>query len=163
MTLIGRLDMRPEGETDLVFTRLFHAPPARVWTCFTDPKLVQQWLWAMEMPMIRCEMHVRPGGTYRWVWAGRDGREMGMGGTYIEVTPQSRIVNTESFDDDWTGGETLVTTEFAPVPDGTRMTLRVRYASSAGRTGAMATPMADGMEQAYSKLDALLGEAGVPA
>ena len=67
-----------------------------------------------------------------------------MHGEYREVDPPSRIVATESFDDDWTGGETVNTTTFDEVGGITTVTVFVEYASAASRDGALATGMEAG-------------------
>jgi uncharacterized protein YndB with AHSA1/START domain len=60
-----------------------------------------------------CEIDLRAGGALRFVWRHRDGRDMGMSGVYREIAPYERLVFTELFDEDWTGGEALVTMVFA--------------------------------------------------
>ncbi len=81
---------------------------------------------------------------------------MGMGGTFVEVTPPSRIVHVEIFDVDWTGGETRVTTELTEAGGVTTMTMTVRYSSEAAREAALTTGMTSRMEMSYARLDALL-------
>ena len=54
--------------------------------------------------MVVCEVDLRVGGAYRFVWRGPDGTEMGMGGVYREIAPPERLVATESCDDPWYPG-----------------------------------------------------------
>jgi uncharacterized protein YndB with AHSA1/START domain len=147
------------GERTVVITRGFDAPRALVFECHTRPALVRRWLlgppgWTMPV----CEIDLRVGGKYRFVWAHPEHGEMGMGGTYREVVRPERYASTELFDEDWTGGETDVTTEF--LEDGARTTTRVTivYASSEARARALATGMTEGMEQGYRRLDTVLVE-----
>ncbi len=81
-----------------------------------------------------------------------------MGGKFKEVSPPEKIVHTELFDEDWTGGETLVTTELTRQGDGTLLTCTVRYSSTAVRDSAVQTGMEDGVTNSYSVLDALLSK-----
>jgi uncharacterized protein YndB with AHSA1/START domain len=81
---------------------------------------------------------------------------MGMGGTFREIVRPSRIVTTELFDEDWTGGETLVTTEIVEQSGKTTLTTTVRYASREARDGAIKTGMAKGVEASYDRLEQLL-------
>jgi uncharacterized protein YndB with AHSA1/START domain len=145
------------GTSDITFRRSFAASRPLLWQAFTDPKLIPQWLWAREAPMVLCEVDFREGGSYRWIWRLKNGHDMGISGRYLELKAPARMVHTEVFDEDWTGGETVVTTEFAEVaPQYTRMTMVVHYASAEARAGAMRTDMAGGMEESYSHLDATL-------
>src|SRR5438132_10792200 len=97
----AELKITTSGDRELVMPRVFDAPCRRVFDAHTKPELVQRWLlgppgWSMPV----CEMDVRVGGTYRWVWRNdSDGTEMGMGGTYREVRAPERLVTTEKFDE----------------------------------------------------------------
>lgn len=150
------LEIAPHGERSVRIRRGFAAPRARVWRAFTEPALVTQWLWARAHPMVDCVQELRPGGRLRWVWQGPDGRRMGLSGRYLEVVPPVRLVHTELFDEDWTGGEALVTVLLDEAAGATAMTMTVDYASAAAREGVLRTPMAEGMEEGYARLDTLL-------
>ena len=146
-------------DRELVMTRVFDVPRGMVFDALTKPELVQRWLlgppgWTMPV----CEIDLRVGGKYRYVWrnAAGGGREMGMGGTFREIVRPSRIVTTELFDDDWTGGETLVTTEIVERSGKSTLTTTVRYASREARDGAIKTGMAKGVEASYDRLEQLL-------
>jgi uncharacterized protein YndB with AHSA1/START domain len=103
-----------------------------------------------------CDIDLKVGGRYRYVWRGPNGEDMGMGGVFREIVRPERIVTNELFDEDWTGGETLVTTVFTEDSGRTRATLTVLYASKEAREGALATGMTEGMESSYQHLDELL-------
>jgi uncharacterized protein YndB with AHSA1/START domain len=103
-----------------------------------------------------CDIDLRVGGGYRYVWRNEDGHEMGMGGVYREIVAPERIASAEIFDQDWTGGETLTTSELSEVGGRTTLTTTVIYANEAARKGALITGMTDGMEMGYARLDALL-------
>lgn len=151
------LEIETPNDTDIVFRRSFRAPRKLVWDAHTKPELIRQWLLGPEgwtMPV--CEVDLRVDGRFRYVWRNADGRDMALTGVYREIRPQDRIVHNETFDDDWTAGQTTVTTLFAEREAGTLMTLTVRYASKEAREGAMQTGMTDGMEQGYARLDATL-------
>jgi uncharacterized protein YndB with AHSA1/START domain len=153
----NRLEVVAAGELDAVITRTFDAPRALVWACHTKPELVRRWLlgpdgWAMPT----CEIELRVGGAFRFVWRHADGREMAVGGVFREVEAPERLVRTELFDDDWTGGETVVTQTFAERDGKTTLRMTVRYASARARDAALATPMAEGLEAGYARLDDIL-------
>jgi len=155
--MIRALEVATEGDRFLRLKRDFAAPRALVWRAHTEPEIVKRWLWARDVPMITCDMDFRVGGSLRWVWAAPHG-EMGMSGRYVEIVPTERIVHTELFDDDWTEGETLVTTRFEDHGSFCRMDMLVAYSSGSARAGALRTPMTDGMEECYQRLDEMLAK-----
>lgn len=155
---VGALEITTPSPTEIRFVRAFKAPARLVFEAYTQPALIKRWLlgpggWTMPV----CEVDLRPGGRFRYVWKHTaDGTEMGMGGTYVDIDAPYLIVHTEQFDQDWTGGETQVRQAFAEENGITTVTQIVRYASEAARDGALATPMADGMEAGFTRLDTML-------
>ncbi|WP_421723864.1 SRPBCC family protein [Bauldia sp.] len=150
------LEIATPTDREIVMTRSFAAPRALVFDAWTKPDLVRQWLGTNDWPMAVCEADVRPGGAIRYVWRHADGQEMGMSGMYREITEPERIVHTELFDEDWTGGETTVTTTFDENADTTTVTTRIVYASMEARDAVMRSPMEQGVAEGYNRLDALL-------
>lgn len=143
--------------TSIVVTREFQAPRPLVWDAFTRPDLLRRWMigpdgWTMSV----CEIDFVPGGRFRYVWSKPGAADMGMGGTFVTIDPPERIVHREVFDEDWTGGETTVTTTFDQRAGVTVMTLSVEYATTAARDGALAVGMTTGMEMSYARLDGIL-------
>ena len=131
-----------------------------VWDCHIKPALVRRWLLGppgWEMPV--CEIDLRVGGRYRYEWEHKERKaRMGMGGVFQDVAAPEKLVAKEMFDDDWTGGETLVTQVFIERAAKTTLTLTVLYASREARDNAAKTGMTDGMEQGYQRLDEMLAE-----
>jgi len=103
-----------------------------------------------------CQIDLRVGGKYRYGWRNADGREMGMGGTFQEIVRPSRIVATEVYEDYWTGGETLVTTELVETSGKTTLSTTVRYASREARDAAIKMGATKGLEASYDRLEELL-------
>src|SRR6266566_1501711 len=84
----GNLKLTTRGDREIVITRVFDAPRSLVFEAFTKPELVKQWLLGPEgwsMPV--CEIDLRVGGKYRYVWRHVKGQEMGMGGEFREIVP----------------------------------------------------------------------------
>ena len=147
------------SDREAVITRVVDAPRGMVFDAHTKPELVQRWLlgppgWTMPV----CEIDLRVGGKYRYEWRGADGESMGMGGTFTEIVRPSRIVATQVFDQDWTGGETIVSTDIVEKNGKSTITTTVRYSSRAARDAALQTGMASGMEMGYERLETLLTE-----
>ena len=104
----NRTTTERKSERELVVTRTFNAPARIVFEAWTKPELFRQW-WlpkSMGMSLRSCEMDVRVGGKYRLEFE-PDG--MAFFGTYLEVTPPSRLVWTNEEGDD--GPVTTVTFE----------------------------------------------------
>jgi uncharacterized protein YndB with AHSA1/START domain len=144
-------------DRELVMTRAFNASRGMVFDALTKPDLLQRWLlgppgWTMPV----CEIDLRVGGKYRYVWQNADGRKMGMGGTFQEIVRPSRVVATEAYEDYWTGGETLVTTELVETRGTTTLRMTVRYASQEARDAAIKMGATKGVEASYDRLEQLL-------
>lgn len=154
---MAELEVAAVGEMEIRMQRLFDAPRENVFRAFTEPDLIKQWLYGPEghsLPI--CEIDLQVGGSLRYVWRLEDGKEMGLSGRFLEIVPPERIVHTELFDEDWTGGETVVTTEFLEQGAQTLVTMTVRYSSPKVRETVLNMGMADGVAQSYDRLDGLL-------
>ena len=153
-----QLKITKSGDRDLVMTRVFDAPRKLVYDAHTKPALVRQWLlgppgWTMPV----CEMDVRVGGTYRWVWRKEtDGSEMGLGGVYREVKAPERIVTTEKFDEAWYPGEALNTLVLVEQGGRTTLTQTMRYESPAAREAVIKSGMEQGVAASYDRLEDVL-------
>jgi uncharacterized protein YndB with AHSA1/START domain len=155
----GKCQLSTPSDLEVLVTREFNAPRQLVYDAFTKPELLKRWMYGFEgWTLAVCDMDVRPGGKIRWVWRGRDGNEMGLKGVYKEVVPAERLVHTEIFDEDWTGGETLVTFTFTELGGKTTCAMTVVYSSKEARDGALKTGMVDGMEIGYARLDKMFAE-----
>ena len=154
----GSLRITTQGDRAIVMTREFNAPRRLVFDAFTKPELVKQWLlgppgWSMPV----CEIDLKVGGAYRYVWRrDSDGTEMGMGGVYREIVVQERIVSTELFDKAWYPGEALGTLLFAEVGGKTTVTQTVLYQSREAREGVLKSDMESGVAASYDRLAQLV-------
>ena len=145
------------SDTEILISRRFDAPRRLVFACLKEPDYIRQWLLGPEgwtMPV--CEVDFRVGGKYRYEWANADGRRMGMGGTFCEIVAPERVVSTELFDQDWTGGETVNVWTLIERAGTTTLEIRVAYASKKARDGALATGMTEGMEAGFKRLEDIL-------
>ena len=153
------------SDREVQVTRSFKAPRALVYRAYTEPALVQRWLlgppgWAMPV----CEMDVRVGGRYRWRWrSDTDGSEFGFTGTFREVQPPSKLVNTQTYDPGSTGdappdSEALVSVTLTERGGITTVTTLIDFGSKTARDAAVGSGMTDGMEQSYQLLDGVLSQ-----
>jgi uncharacterized protein YndB with AHSA1/START domain len=151
------LSVTTPTDREVQVTRSFNAPRRMVFEALTTPALLMRWMhgpngWTLAV----CDVDLRVGGTFRHVWRKANGREMGMSGVFREIVRPERIVHNEIFDDDWTGGETTVTTVLTERQATTTLTVTILYASKDARDGALKTNFASGMEAGYKVLDEVL-------
>jgi uncharacterized protein YndB with AHSA1/START domain len=152
---VGTTTYATPSDREVVITRVVDAPRRLVWDVWTNPEHVPHWMlgpsgWTMPV----CEIDLRPGGGWHMVWRRSDGTEMGMRGSYREVTPPERLVSTESWGANWP--ETLNTLTFSEKDGKTTITQTILYPSKEARDAALGTGMKDGMEQSFDRLDEYL-------
>jgi uncharacterized protein YndB with AHSA1/START domain len=155
----GTLKLTMTTDREIAMTRVFDAPRALVFEAWTKPELLKRWLYGPEKyPLVVCEIDLRVGGALRFVWRSRDEKDpgMGMSGVYRQIAPPDRLVFTEVWDQDWTGGEALVTILFTEHAGKTTLTQTVLYSSRAARDGALKTDMEQGAAVGYDRLAELL-------
>jgi uncharacterized protein YndB with AHSA1/START domain len=157
MTL-GKLKMTTPSDREIRIEREFDAARELVWQAWTRPELVRRWLLGpdgWEMPV--CDMDVRVGGSYRWVWRKTStGAQMAMGGTYREIVQPERLVTTEKFDDPWYPGECVVTTAFTERAGRTTVVTTMLLDTQEIRDGVLKSGMERGVERSYERIDEIL-------
>ncbi len=158
----GTLQVTTPSDREIAMTRVFDAPRRLVWDAHTKPELLKRWLgvhngWTLAV----CDIDLKVGGTYRYVWRGPNRAEMGMGGVFREIAAPERMVATEKFDQSWYPGEAVDTTVLVEQGGKTTLTVTVRYESKEARDGVLKSPMKEGMEAGYDKLAELLASGGV--
>ncbi|MFL6577252.1 MAG: SRPBCC domain-containing protein [Povalibacter sp.] len=150
-----RTTVERTSERELVVTRTFNGPARIVFEAWTRPELFTQW-WvpkSMGMALRSCEMDVRVGGKYRLEF---EPDAMAFFGTYLEVTPPSRLVWTN---DEGGEGGPVTTATFEDKGGRTLLVLHELYPSKAALDAA-GTGAADAMGETFEQLDALLGTLG---
>ena len=157
MTNPGTLQVTTPSEREIAITRVFDAPRSLVFDAWTRPELVRRWLLGPEgwsMPV--CEIDLRVGGAYRYVWRKAGVPDMGMGGVFREIVPPERLVATERFDQSWYPGEAVSTIVLVEQGGKTTLTQTVRYESREARDAVLKSPATSGMAAGYDRLAALL-------
>jgi uncharacterized protein YndB with AHSA1/START domain len=106
--------------------------------------------------MPECEIDLRAGGCYQYVWRNDDGREFGVQGEFRGTSAPQRIVNVETMDG--VPGEALCTMTFETSNGATVFTLTMQFDSQELRDGALESGMTHGMSMSYDRLDDLTRE-----
>ncbi len=155
MTTPGQLSVTTPTDCEIVVTRSFAARRRLVFEAWTNPEYLPYWMlgpdgWTMPI----CEVDLRVGGGWHFVWRRSDGTEFGMRGTYREIAPPDRLVSVESWGGDWP--ETLNTLTLVEQNGRTTATIAILYPSKAARDAALKTGMKEGMAQSYDRLESYL-------
>jgi uncharacterized protein YndB with AHSA1/START domain len=149
----NRTTVERKSEREIVVTRTFNGPARIVFEAWTKPELIKRW-WvpkSMGMSLLSCEMDVRVGGKYRFVFGHDASKPMAFFGRYIEVTPYSRLVWTNEESDD--GAVTTVTFE---EQDGKTLLAMHELYPSKEALDAAGTGAADATVETFAQLDELL-------
>lgn len=158
MTNLRNIDVTTPSDLEVVVKRNFNAPRPLVFDAFTKPELVKRWLYGPDgwsLPV--CEIDLRPGGAYRYVWRREEtGEEMGLGGNFREVDVPKLYSATEVWDQAWYPGEGIVRNAFTEEGSETVVTMTIKYDSKEARDTALQTGMSDGIGMSYNRLDDIL-------
>lgn len=157
MNTAARLTVTTPSDREIMMTRAFNAPRQLVYDYYTRPELLERWLHGPDGWLLSVRKNdVTVGGAFRWEWLNADGRAMGMQGVYLDILRPQRIVRTEIFDQDWTGGESTGTLLLDEQDGRTILTTKVLYASREARDGALKSGMEKGVAASFDRLDAVL-------
>lgn len=157
MTNVAEVTTPSDREVRVV--RRFKASARRVFDAYTQPALLKRWMlgppgWSMP----ECEVDLREGGAYRYLWRADDGSaEFGSEGVYLEISAPHRIVQTQRMFGAPAGPmaeEVRCALEFRDDAGGSVMTATFLCPSRENRDAVLATGMARGMEQSYARLEA---------
>ncbi len=104
--------------------RVLRCPPEVLYRAFVEPHAKCKWIPPYGFVGEVLHEDVRVGGSYRMSFTNfRTGQTHVFGGTFVELTPHSRIRYTDKFDDPNLRGEMSVTISLRPVMCGTELTI----------------------------------------
>jgi uncharacterized protein YndB with AHSA1/START domain len=152
----------PSADREIVITRLIDAPPARVFDAWTNPEQVVQWWGPRGFTTTTHKMEVKPGGVWRFVMHGPDGRDYQNKITYLEVVRLERLVYRHGGDEDLEPVSFQTTVTFEPQGKKTVVTLRAVFPTAAERDRVVKEYGAiEGGKQTLERLDEHLAGAGL--
>ncbi len=149
-----RTEFTTPSDREICMTRTFDAPRELVFDAWTSCAHLPHWMGPEVMQMIACEIDLRVGGAWRFVWRGPDGFELGLGGVYQEIVPPERLVSTEVMDG--SPGESLSTLVLTENNGKTTITNTALYPSKEARDAMLASGMEGGVTEGFERLDAHL-------
>jgi len=135
---------------------VFAAPRRAVFDAFTRPALLKQWFFgAPGGTLAVCEVALKAGDSFRYVWESAHGR-IGMSGRCLEFVRPEKIVATEKFDQPWYPGEAVGTITLREEGGVTTLTQTIRYESQAARDAVLKAQVEHGVAMGYDRLAKLL-------
>ena len=118
---------------DLVMTRVFDAPRRLVFEAWTKPEYLARWFGPKDFTMPICEMDFRPGGAFRFVLRGPDGKDYPFDGMYLEIAEPERIVFKGTIHDE-PGHEVWTTVTFFEEQSKTKLVVHQTYSFESDAT-----------------------------
>ena len=144
---------------ELRYVREVAAPPARVYAAFTDPEALAAWWGPNGFRTETFAMDVRPGGQWRFVMRGPDGKEWPNFIEYTEVEPPSRLHWKHRGAEDGPPDFEVELTLTPTASGGTRIGFTMICADEATRDAKMNWGAAEGAQQTLDRLESeLYGE-----
>ena len=140
------------NDLEIVITRKFDAPIGLVFDVMTKPEHVSKWFAPFACEVTKCSIDLRVGGDYHVVFVAEDGTKCSFLGTYLEVEPPTRTVQTWLFEG-WPDAPAVETMDLREIDGVTTLTDKMAFRDQAGRDH-MTT--SDGTEDSFDKLEDLL-------
>jgi uncharacterized protein YndB with AHSA1/START domain len=143
------------SELEILITREFDAPIALVFDVLTKPEHVSKWGATPPDQMTECSIDLCVGGNYHYSFVTEDGTVCSFSGTYLEVEPPFRTVETWLFGG-WPDAEAVETWQLHETDGVTTVTMRLAFRDKAGRDHYPARPQDAGeMTSSGGFLDSL--------
>jgi uncharacterized protein YndB with AHSA1/START domain len=120
------------NDLEIVVTREFDAPIELVFDVNTKPEHVRKTIAPFGEKVTVCSIDLRVGGNYHYVFVTDDGIECSFRGTYLEVEPPTRTVQTWHFEG-WPGVEAVESMDLQESDGVTTLTYRLAFRDKAGR------------------------------
>jgi uncharacterized protein YndB with AHSA1/START domain len=151
------------SDEQILITREFDAPKHLVYRAWTTPALVKQWWGGRRGTVESVEIDLRVGGRWRYVMSANGGFQVAFHGTYRELVPTERIVNTEVFetpDADPADEEhaPIITTTFSEVSGRTVLALLTDAGSRQLRDVILNSGMEEGVQEGFELLEQIAAD-----
>lgn len=135
------------NELEVLITREFGAPIALVFDVLTKPEHIRKWFAGPGETMKECSIDLRVGGDYHFVFVTAEGIEMSFRGTYLEVVPPTRTVETWLFEGR-PGGDAVESQDLHEAHGVTTVTVKLAFSNAAGRPTRF-----EGMQESFDRID----------
>ncbi|MCO5222942.1 MAG: SRPBCC family protein [Thermomicrobiales bacterium] len=143
------------SDTEITMQRSFNAPRELVYRAMTDPDLIPKWWGQRSSTTIVDKLDPRTGGEWRFIQRTPDGTEYAFRGTFVELEPPSKIVQTFEFEP-MPGHISTDAMSLTEVEGGTLVRIVSTFASKEDRDGMLQSGMETGANETYDRLEELL-------
>jgi uncharacterized protein YndB with AHSA1/START domain len=137
------------SDLEVLITREFEAPIALVFDVLTKQEHVSKWFAPFECHVTECSIDLRVGGSYHIVFVTGDGTEMSFRGTYLEVEPPTRTVETWLFEG-WPDADAVEYVDLHEANGVTKVAMNLAFRDKAGRDH---MDKSDGQEDSFDKME----------
>lgn len=140
------------AEDQILIEREFAAPAFLLWRAITEPELARRWWHANRGDITACEIDLRVGGKWRYAMRPFGGEEFAFYGEFLEIVPNQKIVQTETFEPfpEATATNTTTLSEHEGV---TRLRTLVQHRTPEARDMHIDSGMEPGMQDAFDLLE----------
>jgi len=120
------------SDLEITVSREFQAPVGLVFDVLWKPEHLRRTIAPFGETVTVCDVDLRVGGAYHYVFVTDDGVECSFRGTFLEVEPPTRSVQTWHFDG-WPDADAVETFDLRATAAGTLLTWRLAFTDRAGR------------------------------
>lgn len=120
------------SDLEIVLTREFKAPIQLVFDVLWKPEHLGKTIAPFGEEVTVCEVDQRVGGDYRFVFVTDDGTECSFRGTFLEVEPPTRSVQTWHFDG-WPDADAVESMNLSETDGVTTLRYKLAFRDQAGR------------------------------
>jgi uncharacterized protein YndB with AHSA1/START domain len=120
------------SDLEVRVTRAFEAPIQLVFDVFTKPEHVRKTIAPFGEEVTACSIDLRVGGSYHFVFVTDDGVECSFRGTYLEIEPPTRSVQTWRFEG-WPDTEAVESMDLRETNGVTTLVWTLAFSDQAGR------------------------------
>ena len=145
----GRAVIEFPNDLEIVTTREFEAPIELVFDVLAKPEHVSKWFAPFECVVTECSIELRVGGNYHIAFVTGDGIECSFRGTYLEIEPPTRTVETWLFEG-WPDAEAVESVDLQEANGVTKLTMKLAFRDKAGRDH---MTKSDGQEDSFNKME----------
>src|SRR5262249_30713095 len=143
----------PAAEPVIILTREFNAPRELVFEMFTNPLHVPRWWGPRYITMSVCEIDLRAGGAWRYVFSKEGGEPQTFKGEYTAIEAPARLAYTFIYDVPGIRDHPArVTVTFEDRGGRTLLTETVRHDTFVARDGHLNSGMESGASETYDRL-----------
>ncbi|PJJ60977.1 SRPBCC family protein [Hymenobacter chitinivorans] len=143
-----------DGQQDLLITRTFELPLPLLFTAYTDPAIIEQW---MGTKVLKLDNHKH--GGWQFETTNAQGQVVfRAGGVIHEFVPDQKITRTFEIENAPFGPQ-LEFLEFESLPNGAgQLRMHIVYRSVAQRNQQLQLPFAKGLNLAHNRLQDIVGQ-----